>query len=101
MVSWFHQTELTTVLDLARCEEFRRRLDAHGIPYKVKGKDRSSPVVQPVGRTGADRCFLPERQPGQAIRDLCFPGKSFPGPSGDRLGSEAIARCSVPGRENV
>lgn len=43
MVSWFHQTELTTVLDLARCEEFRRRLDAHGIPYKVKGKDRSSP----------------------------------------------------------
>ena len=44
MVSWFHQTELTTVLDLARCEEFRRRLDAHGIPYKVKGKDRSSPL---------------------------------------------------------
>ena len=43
MVSWFHQTELTTVLDLARCEEFRRRLDAHGIPYKVKVKDRSSP----------------------------------------------------------
>ena len=37
MVSWFHQTELTTVLDLAR------RLDAHGIPYKVKVKDRSSP----------------------------------------------------------
>ena len=32
MVSWFHQTELTTVLDLARSEEFRRRLDAHGIP---------------------------------------------------------------------
>lgn len=51
--------------------------------------------------TGTDRCFLPERQPGQAIRDLCFPGKSFPGPSGDGLGSEAIARCSVPGRENV
>ena len=43
MVSWFHQTELTTVLDLARCEEFRRRLDAHGIPYQVKVKDRSSP----------------------------------------------------------
>ena len=43
MVSWFHQTELTTVLDLARCEEFRRRLDAHGIPYKVQVKDRSSP----------------------------------------------------------
>ena len=43
MVSWFHQTELTTVLDLARCEEFRRLLDAHGIPYKVKGKDRPSP----------------------------------------------------------
>ena len=41
MVSWFHQTELTTVLDLARCEEFRRRLDAHGIPYKVKVKDRA------------------------------------------------------------
>ena len=101
MVSWFHQTELTTVLDLARCEEFRRRLDAHGIPYKVKVKDRSSPWFSLWGGTGADRCFLPERQPGQAIRDLCFPGKSFPGPSGDRLGSEAIARCSVPGRENV
>ena len=43
MVSWLHQTELTTVLDLARCEEFRRRLDAHGIPYKVKVKDRSAP----------------------------------------------------------
>ena len=49
MVSWFHQTELTTVLDLARCEEFRRRLDAHGIPYKVKGEGRASPGLSRGG----------------------------------------------------
>lgn len=73
MVSWFHQTELTTVLDLVRCEEFRRRLDAHGIPYKVKVKDRSSPWFSPVGRTGADRYFSEAASLDQAIRDLCFP----------------------------
>ena len=50
MVSWFHQTELTTVLDLARCEEFRRRLDAHGIPYKSRGR-----IAPPRGSAcGAD-----------------------------------------------
>ena len=53
MVSWFHQTELTTVLDLARCEEFRRRLDAHGIPYKVNS--RKSVCIYTRGRIAPPR----------------------------------------------
>lgn len=70
MVSWFHQTELTTVLDLARCEEFRQRLDAHGIPYKVKVKDRSSPWFSLWG--GRDRAGALFRPASLEVRYVIY-----------------------------